>query len=251
MKTIAITGISGGVGATTVLAQLAAALTIRGRRVIAFDFSPQNTLRLHFGMPWEDGSGLVSNVLSGKPWHEAAFRCENKVEFLPFGQCSENEIADFYRLQHRNPSWLAARLAELETDDNTFVLIDCPRAGRALRVQAHDLADIVLMVLEADTQTYAALEQADSSLFPADTGKTVYLLNSFDPARVLDCDIAKLLRQKHGNHLCPVTIHRDESVREALASKLSLNEYAPHSQAAGDFSTLTTWLIAKLAHSAK
>ncbi|HXU92879.1 MAG TPA: cellulose synthase operon protein YhjQ/BcsQ, partial [Gallionella sp.] len=74
-----------------------------------------------------------------------------------------------------------------------------------------------------------------------------YLLNGFDPTRELDRDIAELLRVDLGAHLCPVTIHRDESVREALASKLSLEAYAPDSQAYDDFAALATWLIARFA----
>jgi len=249
MNVVSVTGITGGVGATTLVAQLAFALRARGNRVIAFDLSPHNMLRLHFGMPWAEGVGLVPHVLSGKPWNESAYRCENMVEFLPFGKCSEHEVAAFYRMLDKNPSWLAERLAELETDDNTYVLIDSPRSGHGLRAQAHALSNLILIVLEADTQAYAVLDQAQTSLSLTDADMAVLLLNGFDPTRTLDCDIAKLLRHTHAASLCPVTIHRDESVREALSSKRSLNEYAPYSQAESDFSTLTTWLIAWLANS--
>jgi len=248
MKVISVTGITGGVGATTLVAQLAFALRARGSRVIAFDFSPHNMLRLHFGMPWAEGGGLVPYILSDKPWHESAYRCENMIEFLPFGKCNEHEIAAFYRMQHKNPSWLAERLAELHTDEDTYVLIDSPRSGHDLRAQAHALSNLILIALEADTQAYAVLEQAQTSLSLADAEKAVLLLNAYDPTRKLDCDIAKLLLHTHQANLCPVTIHRDEFVREALASKRSLREYAPYSQAASNFTTLTTWLIARCAN---
>jgi len=248
MKVISVTGITGGVGATTLVAQLAFALRTRGRRVIAFDFSPHNMLRLHFGMPWADGGGLVPHILSGKPWHESAYRCENMIEFLPFGKCNEHDVAAFYRMQHENPSWLALRLAELHADEDTYVLIDSPRSGHDLRAQAHALSNLILIALEADTQAYAVLEQAQTSLSLADADRAFLLLNAYDPTRKLDYDIAKLLRHTHEASLCPVSIHRDESVREALASKRSLTDYAPYSQATSDFSTLTTWLIARCAH---
>ncbi len=248
MKVVSVTGISGGVGATTVVAQLAATLSARGRRVIAFDFSPQNTLRLHFGMQWEDSNGIVPQVLSGKPWNEAAYRCENGVDFLPFGKCDEQSVAGFDRLLQQNPNWLSSRLDELDADDDTCVLIDCPRAGYTLRSQAHALSDLILVVLEADTLSYAALSESRTGFAPGDAEKVIYLLNGFDPTLALDHDIAKLLRVEQGARLCSVAIHRDESVRETLASKLSLDAYAPHSQAAGDFAALSTWLVAKLAH---
>lgn len=247
MKVVSITGIRGGVGATTVAAQLPSALMTRNWHVIAFDFSPQNELRLHFGMTWEDGNGLIPHVLSGKPWNEAAYRCENGVDFLPFGKCGENEAADFEHLLKQEQDWLASRLGELESDDSTCVVIDCSHAGPAFCSQVYALSDMILVVLEADTLSYAALAESPLVFAPGHAEKVVYLLNGFDPTRELDRDIAKLLRADLGAQLCPVTIHRDESVREALASKLSIEAYAPYSQAADDFASLSTWLVARLA----
>ncbi|BBI99544.1 cellulose synthase operon protein YhjQ [Ferrigenium kumadai] len=248
MKVVSITGISSGVGATTVAAQLSSILATRKWHVIAFDFSPQNALRLHFGMKWEDGNGLIPNVLSGKPWNEAAYRCENGVDFLPFGKCGEQEVAGFEHLLQQEQDWLESRLGELEADDSTCILIDCSHAGRAFRSQAHALSDLIFVVLEADTLSYAALAESPPVFAPDHAGKVIYLLNGFDPTRELDRDIAELLRVDIGVRMCPVTIHRDESVREALASKLSLDAYAPYSQASDDFAALSTWLVARLAH---
>lgn len=246
MKAVSITGVAGGVGATTVAAQLASSLAARGRSVIVFDFSPQNALRLHLGMPWEDGNGLVPLVLSGKPWHEAAYRCENGVDFLPFGKCGDRDIAAFDRLLQQEPDWLASRLDELDADDDTFVLFDCPCGEYALRSQAHALSDLILAVAAADTASYAALAESRDRFAPGDANKVACLINGFDPTHELDRDIAQLLRIEQGERLCPVTIHRDESVREALASKLSLEAYTPYSQASVDYAALSTWLVARL-----
>lgn len=247
MKIISLTGISGGCGATTVTAQIAANLAARGRKVIVFDFSPQNSLRFHFGMKWEDGNGLIPQVLSGKPWNEAAYRCENGVNFVPFGQCSEQDIVRFSQYLHQNPDWLDARLHELDIDKDTCILIDSPRNEYALRTQAHALSSLILVVVQASTPSYAALAEPHGCFAPEDTGKISYLINNFDPLLALDRDIAGLISVDHKTLLCPVIIHRDESVREALASKLSVDAYAPESQAAADFSDLTTWLNARLA----
>lgn len=246
MKIISVTGIAGGVGTTTVAAQLASSLAARGLPVIAFDFSPQNALRLHFGMAWEYGNGLIPQVLSGKPWHQAAYRCENGVDFLPFGKCANQDIAVFDHLLEQEPDWLSSRLEELDANDNTFVLFDCSCGEYALRSQAHALSDLIVTVAAADTVSYAAVaESRDCSAEYAN--KTSCLINGFDPTRELDRDIARLLRAEQGAQLCPVIIHRDESVREALASKLSVEAYAPYSQAAGDYADLSTWLVARLA----
>lgn len=246
MRIVSITGIAGGVGATTVAAHLASALAARGRPVIVFDFSPQNSLRLHFGMPWEDNGGLVPQLLSGEPWHESAYRCENGVDFIPFGNCNERDIAAFERLL-QEPDWLASRLGELDAGDDTILLFDVPRESRGLRMQAHALSDLILAVMASDPLSYAALPKSREDFAPGGAGKVDYLINGFDPTRELDREVAQLLRTGQEVRLCPVTIHRDESVREALASKLSIEAYAPYSQAAGDYAALSTWLAARLA----
>jgi len=247
MSIITVTGVGGGVGSTTVVGQLASILAARNHPVLAIDLAQQNTLRLHFGMHWQDGNGLAPHVLARQPWHKAGYRCENGVEFLPFGKCDEQAVGSFFSHVQADSTWLASRLEELEPNPKRFVLIDCPRRGFNLRSQAYALSDVIVVVLGADTLSYAALADLHLSMSLQDANKAVYLLNGFDPKMRLDCDIADLLRADHGAKLCPVAIHRDESVREALASKLSVNIYAPYSQAANDFSDLTTWLVGKLA----
>ena len=46
MKVITVVSAKGGVGKTTLAANLASVLAARGRRVIALDLDPQNALRL-------------------------------------------------------------------------------------------------------------------------------------------------------------------------------------------------------------
>ena len=60
MKVITVVSAKGGVGKTTLAANLASVLAARGRRVIALDLDPQNALRLHFGIPLDSIDGHVA-----------------------------------------------------------------------------------------------------------------------------------------------------------------------------------------------
>ncbi|MFZ5503473.1 MAG: cellulose biosynthesis protein BcsQ [Pseudomonadota bacterium] len=247
MKVIAISGICGGVGGTTVAAQLAACLVAHNQQVIAFDFSPQNALRLHFGMAWEDGSGIVPQIQAGQPWSEAAYRSGSGVDFLPFGNVTPQDASEFTARLAQQPGWLPARLREIDGADNSYVIIDCPQTGHVLCAQARAAADLMIVVVEPDTLSYAAFTGDRSRYIPGEK-QAVYLINGFDPVRALDRDITRLMRVTPDNNLCPIVIHRDELVREALANKASVADYAPHSQAAGDFFALTTWVVATFSH---
>ena len=60
MPLICFASPKGGVGKTTLAANIADALRRQGRRVLAMDFDPQNTLRLHFGVGLSDTAGFMT-----------------------------------------------------------------------------------------------------------------------------------------------------------------------------------------------
>jgi cellulose biosynthesis protein BcsQ len=55
MPLLCLASPKGGVGKTTLAANLACGLAGLGARVVALDLDPQNALRLHFGVPLHDG----------------------------------------------------------------------------------------------------------------------------------------------------------------------------------------------------
>lgn len=247
MKVIAIIGAAGGVGATTVAAHLAASLTLQKKPVISFDFCPDNVLRLHFGMEWKDESGFARSLLDGQPWHEAAYRSERGVDFVPFGQLrDEAELDRLCAMLSERPAWLVERLQEVLLPRDTVVFCDCPRTSSALRAEVLGVADLVLIVATPDPLSYAAATRMAHAAASAGGPPSVIVLNTFDSARGIDRDIAALLRIGFQALLAPVVIHRDEFLREALACKQSVFEYAPSSQAAFDFPALASWVLTRV-----
>lgn len=60
MPLICVCSPKGGVGKTTLAANLTYALARSGSKVLAIDFDMQNALRLHFGVPLSDERGYVA-----------------------------------------------------------------------------------------------------------------------------------------------------------------------------------------------
>jgi len=247
MRVLAVIGVTGGAGGTTVTANLAAGLVAQKRRALCFDFCPDNLLRLHLGLPWSEAAGLAPSLLAGDSWHGATFRGVSNVDFVPFGQLSdEAELDNLGSLLRAKPSWLRSQLDGLQIDRETVVVCDCPRGHPALREQVLRVADLVLLVCSPDPISYAyavaMLEHAGRS----GTAPAVVVMNGFDPARRLDRDVAMLLRTGVKTRFSPVVIHRDEHIRESLACKQTVFEFASASQAAYDFGALATWVMARL-----
>lgn len=244
---VCIIGTSGGTGASTVTAHLAAARTARQKNTLALDFCPNNVLRLHFAMPWKDQTGFAPNLLKDKPWHEAAYCSTDGTSFIPFGQLkNDSELTQVTDMLTARPKWLSERLNEIELHPNALVVCDCPQAFPALHQQAMQLADLVLIVMTPDPLSY--LHATHMALASASAGgpKVSILLNEFNPSRDIDRDILFLLRENFRAQLAPIVIHQDESLREAFAYKQTVFDFAPASQSAYEFQALATWVAAHM-----
>lgn len=250
MRVVAIVGAAGGVGTTTVTAHLASAIVEQNKPVLCFDFCPTDVLRLHFGAALTEDSGFIANLMAGRPWEDACYTSAASVRFLPFGALQDDAALDRVSSWMRErPDWFAAALASVALADDTLVVCDCPRMPAELRRQVLAVADMILVVCTPDPLSLAAATRLAGQLqvHPADHGPRTcaVLLNRYEAARRLDRDIQLLLQRRHGNLSVPVIIHRDESLREALACKQTVFEYAPAAQAAHEFAALATWTIAR------
>ncbi|MGH7162464.1 MAG: ParA family protein [Planctomycetota bacterium] len=74
MRLIAVFNHKGGVGKTTTVANLAAALARRGRRVLAVDADPQACLTVHLGIDLAEPGGSIYEVLTAELPLEQAVR---------------------------------------------------------------------------------------------------------------------------------------------------------------------------------
>jgi cellulose synthase operon protein YhjQ len=249
MKVVAVVGVMGGAGGTTVAANLGAALVARNRRALCFDFCPDNLLRLHLGLPLNESAGLAPSLLCGQAWQGNTFRGAANVDFVPFGQVAEEgDLESLASMLKAQPGWFRSQMAALQVEPDTIVICDCPRAHPALRDQVLRVADLVLLVCSPDPVSYAFATKMLANGSSASTPPTMIVLNGFDSSRRLDRDVAVLLRTGFKKNFSPVLIHRDEFVREALACKQTVLEFASSSQAAYDFGALATWVAARLGH---
>lgn len=247
LKIITVMSAVGGAGATTVVAHLSAALAGRDRFVLAVDCCPENRLRLHFGMPLRDRSGWATALLEGKNWHEFAYRSTSNIDFLPFGEIlADAQLDDVIKLMKQQPNWFQSEMAQVRFPVEAIVICDCPRLPAVFREQLLPISDIVLLVTSSDTVSYSIATRIATAARGANGPETLVVLNGFDAARQLDRDIALLLRTQHRQNFVSIKIHRDESLREALACKQTVFDFAPCSQAAHDFSALATATLSRL-----
>jgi cellulose synthase operon protein YhjQ len=244
MPLICIASPKGGVGKTTLAANLADALRRQGRRVLAMDLDPQNALRLHFGVPLADRAGFVAQLPRGGGWQEAVRQTPAGVALLPHGTVGMADALTIAAAFERASELLTGPLREMLTDPGLIVVADLPPGpSRALELLA-PLAAMVVVVLLADANGAALMPEIDSgrflgfgALYGPQPDRLRLVLNQVDYGSRLSRTVAEALARHLGPRLLGA-IAREDAVAEALAAQRLLLESAPSCRAALDLREL-------------
>ncbi|WP_338559799.1 cellulose biosynthesis protein BcsQ [Erwinia sp. E_sp_B04_7] len=237
MPLVCICSPKGGVGKTTVAANLAYTLARGGSKVLAIDFDVQNALRLHFGVPLSDGRGYVAKSSESPDWSQSILTTGGNIFVMPYGEVTEEQRVEFEDNLIRDPNFLARGLHTVLNYPGLVIVADFPPGpGPALKAMAA-LADLHLVVMLADTASLSLLPQIENEKM---TGAALnqraghyFVLNQSDSRRNISRDVTAFMQQRLGDRLLGV-VNRDESVAEANASQQSIFDFSPVSAAAFD-----------------
>jgi cellulose synthase operon protein YhjQ len=238
-RIIAVVSVKGGVGKSTVSANLGGALRELGRSVVALDLDPQNALYQHLDDAARDPQDDIANVsLAHLDWGVIRSRTACGIDLLPYGTPEEAERQAFEQMLQANPRWLSQRLLELQLSAADILIIDTPSGSSVYLQQALSVADLVLILTQPDAASYYALSRTEKVLGayaaeqPTPFGN-FYLINQIDESNPLAQDIAQIAREVLGERVIG-SIRRDLSFNAALANNQTLIDYAPDAPGAQD-----------------
>lgn len=164
VTTIAVANQKGGVGKTTTVASLGAALAEDGRRVLLVDMDPQGSLTFSLGLDPEELTVTVGDVLTGrKPVSEAIVGTEDGVDLLPSNidlTRAEQQLMNATGREHR----LAAAVQHVAADYD-WIWIDCPPSLGIMTVGALTAADGVVIPLQCETLSHRGVGQLLDTIF--------------------------------------------------------------------------------------
>jgi len=194
LRVLTFLSCSGGVGRTTMLANLANIYASQGKSVIVVDFDPGNMLSLHIGVEPRHDDGIAKRWVEGGAWNESALCAANGLHLLPFGFPDQAGLIRFEAMLLAEPHWLRLRLAELAMPDQALLLIDVPPLPSIYARQAALASDLVAGVLRPDATAPLMLGRLDSWLaaFGAPAAESI-LLSGFHPGRPLHSAVSDLL----------------------------------------------------------
>ena len=157
-RTIAVANQKGGVGKTTTVASLGAALSELDERVLLVDLDPQACLTFSLGLDSEVLDLSVHDVLMGRVSASMAVRpTDDGPDLIP----STIDLAGTEVVLLIRTGWefvLRSALAEVR-DDYDWVFLDCSPSLGVLTLNALTAADDLLIPLQCETLSHRGVGQ--------------------------------------------------------------------------------------------
>lgn len=252
MKKIVVSGVCGGAGSTTVVANLAAALQAAGQRTLSIDLNPSNLLALQFGVDPHSCLGWANSWLDGGDWSAAAMACSDGRRILPFGKLVAPALKKLLLALEAEPRSLWQDLLRISSTEFDYVLFDTPPAMTAAEAYSSHRylspilanANAILYVANPNVAAYTLLTLHPLWQSCWSTGHHL-LLNRTSAAQPLSSDMSQLMHREFTAVTVPVSIASDSHIPEAAAHMTSVLETAADCQAARDFAALAMWCLSR------
>ena len=235
-KIISIINQKGGVGKTTTVVNLAAGLSMKGKKILVIDLDPQGNATTGLGLSNTDDSELtIYNVLNGDKKISEVIK---KTVFENLDLVTSNVDLSGLEVETagdtRRAFKLRDELALILNDSKTFydyILIDCPPSLTLLTVMALVASQSLVVPLQTEffaleglTQLIKTIERIKSNLNPSLEIRGI-LLTMYDKRNRLSGEVEKEARNYFKEKVYSSAIPRNVRLSEAPSHGLPVLHY--------------------------
>ena len=235
-KIISIINQKGGVGKTTTVINLAAGLSMKGKKILVIDLDPQGNATTGFGVSNTDSPDkTIYNVLNGKK-NISEVICKTNFENLNLIPSNvdlsglEVETAGDNKRAFILKEQIMAYLND-SRGSYDYVLIDCPPSLSLLTIMALVASNSLVVPLQAEffaleglTQLMKTIERIKSNLNPELIIKGI-LLTMYDKRNKLSAEVEKEAREYFKDKVYQTIVPRNVRLSEAPSHGIPILVY--------------------------
>ncbi len=245
-RILAIANAKGGVGKTTATANLAAALTARGRKVLAVDLDPQASLTVALGLKPDELSRTIAYALDGQALPLTAILqwTPEGFDLVPANHTLYQAIQESKR--YAIPIGSVRMAVEPLRDRYDYILLDCPANAGILTGMALAAADEVIIPTTLDYLSFRALQwflfiirQVRETVNP-DLRVSGIFYSMVDSRTRHAREMASQIQSTYGAEI-PIfstTVRQSVGLKEATGAGKTILQYAPDSVGAQSYRAL-------------
>ena len=225
-KIISVINQKGGVGKTTTVINLAAGLSMKGKKVLVIDLDPQGNATTGLGLSNTTTSDMtIYNVLNG---NKNIYEVVQKTDFTNLNLISSNVDLSGLEVETAGDSRRAFKLKDelgsILNDSSAsydYILIDCPPSLSLLTIMALVASDALVVPLQTEffaleglTQLMKTIERIRSNLNPSLVIRGI-LLTMYDKRNKLSGQVEVEARNYFKEKVYSTVVPRNVRLSEA------------------------------------
>lgn len=240
MRTLAISNNKGGVGKTTSTVNIAAALQLKGKKVLVIDLDHQAQATYHLGYNPKQIKKSIFHVLKGEIPYQEILIDRNDLHLLPANQ----ELKDIEFLPIPAKEFL---LRDTLEDVNTydFILIDCPPSLGILTLNAMAFSKEILIPLQVQFLPFHGMYnlfeavQVVKRRLNKEIDVTGIIGTMYNAKRAINREVIEETENRLPGKLFETLIRENVALQEAPSWGKTIFEYKPNCTGADDYMKLT------------
>lgn len=249
MTIVAVINQKGGVGKTTTVLNLAAAMARRGRHPVGIDLDPQAQFSTITGIIAHSGDDSIYSLFQrNRPLRELMRESADGISVIP-SHVELSKVDALYGKGYNAINRLNINLRAEKSPADTPWIIDCSPLIGVLSLNAIFACDGVIIPISADYLSMNGAMQIRKTLHALEHVlkhriSRRYLITRFDARRSMAKMILNNAQAEFGADVCQTVIAENVSLAESPALRKNIFEHAPDSRGARDYNALLDELLA-------